>query len=199
MELQKMKKFASMLDRVVQVAIKVFFAFCIVCAVFVVLVPIFGEKVVQAGSFTLDLDFVKIHLKEEYQQITGMMKAYIVTLVIGAGAVCFTIYYGLKIIARLLAPIKEGGAFDETAPLNVGKLAWLFFFGGTVVQLLGVASRVILMLALPMEEILVSAAVTELEFVFRLDFDFLLAFALVRLLAFALSYSQQLRREKGSA
>ena len=193
MDIKKLSGFAAFFDKIVKVASKVFLALCIVCGVFVVLLPIFGERVIETGTITLDLDFVKIHLAQPYGEVTGMLKLYMVAKLLTALVICFCVQYGLKVVSRILKPIKEARTLERSTPMDIGKLAWLIFIGGIFVQLLGIASRIVLMLALPMEEILVSAAVTELEFVFSIRFGFVFVFLLLRLLAYALAYDQSQR------
>jgi hypothetical protein len=71
-----MVKVAGSLHTLAKVAGEIFKAFAIVCIVFTVLVAVFGEKVYVPGTVSLDLDYVKIHLAEEYQVVTGLMKVY---------------------------------------------------------------------------------------------------------------------------
>ena len=47
-----------------------------VCLAFAVLVLIFGEKIFDVASLTLDLDFVKLHLNDQYKVATEGMKLY---------------------------------------------------------------------------------------------------------------------------
>lgn len=192
---KRMAKFANVLDTAAKVGTKVFLTVTIVCAVFAVLVLVLGGAVMEPGSFVLELDFVKLHLADEYQTVTPMMRLFTAVGLITASVLLFCVQYGLRIVRRILEPMKEGRPFDMDTPINIGKLAWLVFIGGTVAHLLGIAGQVILVLALPMEQILVTSAVTELEFAFRGDYGFVLAFLLLRLTAYVFAYGQKLQQE----
>ena len=65
MDNKKLITSAGHLDTALRVMEGFMKAFAIVFAVFFVLVKLFGEKMA-AGTFSLDLDYVKLHLVEAY-------------------------------------------------------------------------------------------------------------------------------------
>lgn len=95
----------------------------------------------------------------------------------------------------VLEPMKDGRPFDGAVADHLSKLAWEIFIGGAVVQVLGLVSRMVLTSALPMETILLSEAVTKLEYVFDMDLRFVAVFCLVRLLAYVFRYGQNLQQQ----
>ena len=93
MENAKMKKTAGKLATFVNILGGMIFAAGIVCVVFALLVAIFGDKMFVDNSLTLDMDFVKVHLSDEYQAVNGMVKLYaIIGLVVGS-IMCFMTSY----------------------------------------------------------------------------------------------------------
>lgn len=195
MENPKMVKFAGKLDKAALVGVKVFMITCIVCAVFAVLMLLFGDVVVEEGSFVLELGFVELHLTEEFQEVTPMMRWYTVIGLVSVCVLLFCIQYGLRIVRRILEPMKDGRPFAEETHINIGKLAWLVFIGGTVMQVLGVLEQVLLVVALPMDQILLSYAITEVDMRFRIDFGFVFAFLILRLMAYVFAYGQKLQTQ----
>ena len=169
-------------------------AFAIVFAVFVVLMKIFGEKMV-AGTFSLDLDFVKLHLAGEYGAAAGSLLSYIDIILITGCRGCIAIRYGLGVLRSVLAPAKEGRPFDGEATAGLRKLAWVILAGGGLIQLLGILGRVWLVKSLPMDVIFSSPAIESVEYVFTMDFGFVWMFFVILLLSRIFEYGQVLQQE----
>lgn len=195
MENNKMITTAKHLDRFTKVVGEIFRAFSIVCAVFVVLVLIFGESMFMQGSLSLDLDFIKIHLSEDYQIITNMMKTYTVVSLVSAGILCLMVHYASKLVRRILEPMKEGRPFESHIPATFKKVAWLVLIGGALTQILGIVARILITNAYPMAEIFSSAAVAKLEYVYNMDFTFVLIAGILLFLSYIFSYGQALQKE----
>lgn len=169
-------------------------AFAIVFAVFFVLLKIFKEKMV-AGAFTLDLDFVKLHLAEEYAQIGGLLLNHMDLVLISGILICIAVRFGIGYLRKVLAPMKEGRPFDGETPVYLKKTAWVILIGGGLVQVLGIVSRALMIRALPMEEIFASPAIARVEYVFTVDFGFVLLACVVLLLSRIFAYGQLLQQE----
>ena len=81
---------AGSMDTILRITEGFMKAFAIVFAVLVVLMKIFKEKMV-VGAFSLDLDFVKLHLSGEYGAITGSVLNYIDMILITGCLGCIVI------------------------------------------------------------------------------------------------------------
>ena len=194
MKSKKMIAAAGKLDTFLKIVEGFMKAFAIVFAVFVVLMKIFGEKMV-AGTFSLDLDFVKLHLAGEYGAAAGSLLSYIDIILITGCLSCIAIRYGLGVLRSVLAPAKEGRPFDGEATAGLRKLAWVILAGGGLIQLLGILGRVWLVKSLPMDVIFSSPAIESVEYVFTLDFGFVWMFFVVLLLSRIFEYGQVLQQE----
>jgi len=194
MKSKKMIAAAGKLDTFLKIVEGFMKAFAIVFAVFVVLMKIFGEKMV-AGTFSLDLDFVKLHLAGEYGAAAGSLLSYIDIILITGCLGCIAIRYGLGVLRSVLAPAKEGRPFDGEAISGLRKLAWVILAGGGLIQLLGILGRVWLVKSLPMDVIFSSPAIASVEYVFTFDFGFVWMFVVVLLLSRIFEYGQVLQQE----
>lgn len=195
MKNEKLVKTANTLDTIAKVVGGFMQAAGIVCLVFAVLVLVFGGKMFAEGSLTLDLDFVKIHLAEEFQTVTGMVRLYAVVGLVAGMILCAMIYYGIRLARRILAAMKEGRPFEADVPANLKKTAWVVLAGGFLMQVLGVAERVIITKAYPMDAVFSSAAVDRLEYVFTMNFNFVIIFAVLMLLSYVFTYGLVLQKE----
>lgn len=192
---QKLIKTANNLDTMSKVCGGIMEAAGIVCAIFAVLVLIFGEKMYDTGSISLDLGFVKLYLAEEYQTAPRPLQVYTIIGLLSVGAVCFGIHYGVKLLRTILAPMKEGRPFTAEVPKNLRKIAWVVLIGGALIQIMGMIEGSVLILAYPMEEIFSSAAISRVEFAFTMDLNFVLVFCILMLLSYVFAYGQQLQQE----
>lgn len=195
MKNEKIMKTSKNLDKFVKIAGGICRALGIVCIVFAVLVLIFGSAMFEEGSLTLELEFIKFYLADDLQTVTGMMKVYTVIGLIAASVICFMFDYASRILRRILEPMKESRPFDADIPENLKKIAWMVLIGGAIVQIIGIAERVLMIQAFPMNQIFASEAITKLEYVFTIDFGFGLIFCIILFLSYIFSYGQALQRE----
>lgn len=194
MKTKSMTTTAGNLDTILKFVEGFMKAFAIVFAVFWVLLKVFKEKLV-SGSFSLDLDFVKLHLSGAYGNISGLVLNHIDVILITGCLGCIAIRYGIRFLRKILSPVKEGRPFDADVVLNLKKLAWVILIGGGVIQLLGILQRVLLVNALPMDVIFSSPAIESVEYVFTMNFGFVWVFCLIRFLAQIFAYGAQLQLE----
>lgn len=194
MDNKKMITTARNLDTIFKFSEVFMKAFAIVFAIFFVLMKIFKEKMVM-GNLSLDLDFVKLHLTGEYGTVTGLVLNHIDLILISGCLGCIAIRYGLKVLRSILAPMKDGRPFDGEVPARLRKLAWIILAGGGLIQLLGIAGRMLMVNALPMDVIFSSPAIESVEYVFLFDFGFVWMFVILILLARIFEYGQLLQQE----
>ena len=174
MENTKLVRTAGTLDRIVRVIGAFAMAIAIVCAVFALLVLLFGSRMFVPGSLTLELDFITLHLSDEFQAVTGYVKLFaMVGLTVGC-VLCLLGWYGTVLLRRILSPMKEGRPFEASVSADLRKGAWLVVIGGTAAQILGLVERLFLLRAYPMEAVFSSEAIAKLEYTFVFDFGFLL-------------------------
>ena len=195
MDNAKMIKTVSFLDTLVKVLGGILRVFGIIFIVFALLVAIIGDGMFETGSFTLDLDFVKIHTTEDFLPDMGLMKVYACIGLLVGSAMCFVIFYITKLLRKIFAPMKEGRPFDGDAPVSIRRMAWASLAGGVVMNALGIVERFILTKAYPMEEIFTSPIISRIEYVFTMDFSFVTGFVVLMLLSYIFSYGQSLQRE----
>ena len=135
MKTKSMTTTAGNLDTILKFVEGFMKAFAIVFAVFWVLLKVFKEKLV-SGSFSLDLDFVKLHLSGACGNISGLVLNHMDVILITGCLGCIAIRYGIRFLRKILSPVKEGRPFDADVVLNLKKLAWVILIGGGVIHVL---------------------------------------------------------------
>ena len=191
----KMVHTANTLDTLVRVGGGIFRAAGIVLAIFAVLVLLLGGKMVEFGSLSLDLDFIKLYLTDEYQTITTSMRLYICIGLVSSSLLCFVMDYSASVARQILRPMKDGRPFSEEVSPNLRKMALVVLIGGAAAQLLGIAERALAVYAFPMDQIFDSAAIAKSEYVFIMDFNFVLIACVILFLSYIFTYGQKLQQE----
>ena len=136
-----------------------------------------------------------MYLTDQVNINTGYMQIYLTVGLLVVSILCFMIDFGIKLIRRILAPMKEGRPFEADVPTNLKKIAWIVLAGGAVTQVVGIIERIVLMKACPAEQIVNMDVISKLEYTFTIDFTFVLAFCIVMFLSYIFSYGQILQKE----
>lgn len=195
MENKKLMNTANTLDTIAKICGGIMRVVGVILIIFAILVLVLGEKMYDISTISLDLDFVKLYLSEEYGEINGLVQVYTVLGLLVVSVVCFAACYGIKHLRKILAPMKNGRPFEEEIPVSLKKIAWVVLVSGAVIQVVGLVERVLLTKIYPIEQILASDAIERIEFVNVVDFTFVLIFGILMLLSYVFAYGQTLQKE----
>ncbi len=195
MKNQKLIKTAENLDTLVKVCRGILSAVGIVCLVFAVLVLILGDKMYDTVNFSIDLDYLKLHLAEGIQLEEGPLNLYLILSLLVVFGLTMAVCYGLKQCRKILAPMKEGRPFAENVPACLKKLALTVLIGGAVMELCGIAERMILAHACSVEQLFHPERVVLVEEAYTVDFSFVLVFCIIQFLSYIFTYGQELQKE----
>ena len=147
------------------------------------------------ASLTLDLDFVKLHLNDQYKVATDGMKLYTSLGLVSAAVSFGIISWSVRLLRKILAPMMDGRPFDAVVPGTLKNAAWVVLGGGIIIQILGIVERFVATKAYPMDLVFASDAIDKWEFVFTMDYTFVLVFFVLMLLSYVFSYGVQLQKE----
>jgi len=192
---KKMVNVAKSLDMIAKTCVVVFRVFAVVFFVFAVLVLILGNKMYEAGSFTLDLDFVKFYLADQYQTASVPLQIFTIVSLVVVGGLCLAGSYVLKLLRDILQPMKEGRPFEESVPKKIRRIAWIELAGGFLLEVLAIAERAVTAAVYPIEQIFSSSAIAKIEYTYTMDFGFVLIFCVIMLLSYIFAYGQKLQQE----
>lgn len=195
MNTERMRKAAKNMDILVKIVGGIFGGCAWALAIIGVLVLILGEQMYEMGSLTLDLEYVTLYLTENTPVEFGKIKLGIAAGLFVGGVVCFLVGRGAKLLRRILAAMKEGRPFEADASANLRKIAWMWLVGGGVFQVWEVLDRVLMTMALPMEQIFASEVITKVEYTFVFDYNFVWVSVVILFLSYVFDYGQQLQIE----
>lgn len=195
MDNRKLINTAKNIDIIAKFVDGFMFAFAIVFVIFAVLVLLLGEKMFAPGSITLDIDFIKLYLADNYQVVTDALKLYVIMALVIGSMICLAIHYALKYLRNILSPMKEGRPFEKDVPVNLKKIAWIILISGALMEIISVIERLILTKAYPLEEVFSSVAVSKIEYTFTMDFNFIITFCIIMFLSYIFEYGIKLQIE----
>ena len=75
------------------------------------------------------------------------------------------------------------------------KIGWGILIGGLLSELVGVVARILLIKAYSIDELFASATITKTEYIFTMNFDFVLIACVVFFLSYIFTYGQLLQQE----
>ena len=191
----KMTRVAKNLDFVANVGGKITAGMGIVCLLIAALSLAFGGRMFMEGTITLNLDFIKFHLADHSYVNERFIKLYVCFATLGGGIYCFLLYYISGLLRRILAPMKNGRPFETGISENLKKVGWLVLIGGFLGELIGIAARLLLIKAYTIEELFVSGVITRIEFVFTMNFSFVLITCVIFFLSYIFTYGQVLQQD----
>ena len=191
----KMVRVAKNLDIFANVGGKITFAAGIACIVVAFLSLILGDRMFAGGALTLDLDFIKFYLNENICVNEQFIKLYVVAATLGGGIICFLVYYVSKVLRKILAPMKNGRPFETGISENLKRVGWFILIGGLLSELVGIVARILLVKAYSIDLLFTSASIAKTEFVFTMNFDYVLITCVVFFLSYIFTYGQVLQQE----
>ena len=167
----------------------------IICSVLALLVLVLVKKTYELSSISLDLDFMKLYLTEEYQTFNGLMKIHTIIVLLVGSLIGFALYYASKLLRNILNSMKEGRPFEANIPANLQKLAWTVLIVGAITQIAGIIERIILVKAYPIEQFFSSSAIAKIEYSYAIDFNFVFLASILLFLSHIFAYGQELQKE----
>ena len=195
MDINKLTRTAGNLDTLAKVGAALTKAAAIVFLIFAALVFLLGENILSDISLNLNLGFLKIHLSDAYDVFTPMVQLHMLTMMVSGTVVPWFFGWGLSLVRKVLAPMKQGRPFEEQIPGVLRKIAWLVIIGGTVTEVLGIINKALTMKAFPMEEIFSSPAVDYIETVLDFDLNYVILGCVILFLSYVFQYGRTLQVE----
>lgn len=195
MDNTKMARVAKNLDIWANIGGKLTAAAGIVCIVTACLTLVFGNKMFAEGTATLDLDFIKLHLSNTAYVNEQFLKFYVCAATAGGSVICFLVAYVCRLLRKILTPMKMGRPFESGISQHLKKVGWAVLAGGFLSELVGIIARVLLIKAYSIGDLFASAAVSKTEYVFTMDFGFVLISCVIFFLSYIFAYGQALQQE----
>jgi hypothetical protein len=200
METKKMMETAKVIDVLLKVVQVIDVVGGIGCLISLVLVPIFRKAMLTAKlDGGIDLGDISLVLMDssmkdsiiDWNTLTfSMMTALISTLVI-----CVIVWYGITLLLRVIAPMKEGRPFDTGVSSQIRKLAWVVLVGGAVSEAASYVARYVEIRAFDVTAMFNYSVVTGYTYNGVFDTSFVASAVVLFLLSYIFRYGEGLQRE----
>ncbi|MBO4886699.1 MAG: DUF2975 domain-containing protein [Firmicutes bacterium] len=185
MENNKLIKSATVIDRILKIFQGFAIAGMVVAAIFIPLSLIFGDKII-AKADKLTLDALDLELSGDLSAYLNManVKSSIVVMLIGMILMAAAVWFCLRVLREILAPMKEGQPFASGIADKIRKLGWTVLVAGAISEIGGMLNAVFELRMYQLEKIVNPALVSEISY----DYSFNIGFVFVALIIFFLSY-----------
>ena len=189
--MKKLSSTARILDTIAQIAsVCCIVAVCLVAVAAIMLFAFSNDSMIEFTG--LDLGNVTFELASVDM---AMMKSIFLCELLPAVVLVAYGYMGLRIIRRILAPMKDGQPFDSTVSVNLKKLSWIILGGGICSQLFGVACGILMYKAFDFSALFLSDKITGVTLNLGMDLTCVLIFAIVYMLGCVFQYGEELQKQ----
>ncbi len=195
MENAKMRKTAVVMDKILKVIQGIAAACGIVYLIFIALTLLLGEKMVAAAN-SISLGPLKLMLKDDFTLLnpSTWKISTAIGLVFGTVALAVVVY-AIRLIRKVLEPMKEGRPFHTGVSNMIKKLAWVALLGGAVVRVSQTAAEIAEIKACEFTVLFNENVFTDYSFNYMIDINFIVTACVLFFLSYVFRYGEELQRE----
>lgn len=195
MENVKMRKTAVVMDKILKVLQGVAAACGIVCLIFTALTLLLGEKMVAAAN-SISLGPLKLMLKDDFTLLNkSTWKISTVMGLVFGTMTLIVVVYAIRLIRKLLEPMKEGRPFHTGVSAMIKRLAWVTLIGGAVVRVCQTAAEIAEIKACEFTLLFNENVFTAYSFNYMIDLNFIVTACVLFFLSYVFRYGEELQRE----
>lgn len=196
MNTKKMKKAATNWDILLNVVQKVIIVGTAVIFVLAILMLFLGERIISYADISLTLGELSFSPNNLSQVVDVSVWKVGITFNLVASAVLLAfIWYEIRLIRKLFAPMKEGRPFDNGASKIIRRLAWVALIGGIINTLFQFIAMVIETRAIYFTVLFNTDAVSGFSTNYTVDCGFFVAALFLFLLSYVFHYGEELQKE----
>ena len=195
MENKKLMKSAAVIDRILKILQGFAVAGVIVAAIFIPLTAILGEKII-ADASRLNLGVLDLRLADAKAYLDmADIKTSIIVMLIGMILTSAAIWYCLRVLREILAPMKEGTPFSAGMAGKVRKLGWTVLIGGFVAEVGHRLSQLFEARAYQIERLLNMEAIASVDYNYSVSLWFVFAALILFFLSYIFRCGEALQKE----
>ena len=195
MENKKLMKSAAVIDRILKILQGFAIAGMIVAAIFIPLTAILGEKII-ADASRLNLGVLDLRLADAKAYLDmADIKTSIIVMLIGMILASAAIWYCLRVLREILAPMKEGTPFAAGMAGKIRKLGWTVLIGGFVAEVGRRLSQLFEARAYQIERLLNMEAIASVDYNYSISLWFVFAALILFCLSYIFRCGEELQKE----
>ena len=163
---------------------------CIIVAAAVLLFAFDNESMIEFTSLDLGiLTFKLAEINVEILQSTFLCEMLPAIVLLGYG------WLVLRIICRILEPMKNGQPFATSISAQMKQLCWLTVGGGVCYQLIGMAASILLYKTYDFSTLFLNENITGVNMNLEMDFSFVVLALIWYLLSCIFRYGEELQKQ----
>ena len=197
MKTESIAKTSAVVDRILKIIQGFLIAGVIVCAVFIPLVAILGEKMI-ADASTLTFDCLRLRFRGDMADYLdlGRWKLCSIAMLLSAIVALAAGWYCLRVLRQILLPMKNGEPFAAGISAKIRKLGWTVFVGGFLVECGARMSDLFNLRAYRLTELFNHPSIASVEvYGFTSHPWYILAALLLFFLSFVFRYGESLQKQ----
>ena len=195
MENTKLTRSASVIDRILKILQGFAIAGVIVAAIFIPLTAILGEKII-ADASRLNLGVLDLRLADAKAYLDmADIKTSIIVMLIGMILASAAVWYCLRVLREILAPMKEGTPFAAGMAGKIRKLGWTVLIGGFVAEVGHRLSQLFEARAYQIERLLNMEAIASVDYNYSVSLWFVFAALILFFLSYIFRCGEALQKE----
>ena len=195
MENKKLMKSATVIDRILKILQGFAIAGVIVAAIFIPLTAILGEKII-ADASRLNLGVLDLRLADAKAYLDmADIKTSIIVMLIGMILASAAVWYCLRVLREILAPMKEGTPFAAGMAGKIRKLGWTVLIGGFVAEVGHRLSQLFEARAYQIERLLNMEAIASVDYNYSVSLWFVFAALILFFLSYIFRCGEALQKE----
>lgn len=199
MENKKLVKAAVISDRILKIIAGITLASIIVVAIFAVLVVAFGDMTIaepDAVTNTISFGGLSLTIKNGVDLVNREgIRFNLLLMVLPAEVYLVIFWYGIRLLRKVLTPMKEGRPFDPGTSSKIRKLAWVTLIGGAVGEACMQISNVADFHTYKLTTLFNPEVVTGYRLEYIMETDFLIMAGVLFLLSLVFRYGEELQRQ----
>ncbi len=193
----KLTRGAAVLDRVLKILQGFAIAGVAVAVIFIPLTLILGTKIIASAS-SLDLGVLELTLGGnglDYLD-AGKIKLGIIVMLVGVILTCAAVWYGLRVLRGIVAPMKEAGTpFAAGVAGKIRTLAWTVLIGGAVAEIARVTGEVFQVRAYQLDRLLNMDELAGISYDWKISIWFVAAALILFFLSYVFRCGEALQKE----
>ncbi len=193
---KKFMKSAKVIERIAKIIQGLSIAMGTLCAITIpiaLFVNIDGLNTTEE----VDLGYISVVTKESMVQHVDMstVRMSMVVAFVSVLIVCVLMWYGMRILRRVIAPMKDGQTFNAGVSKEVRTLAWLVLVGGAINEVCTVIANRMSMHAYQLNTLFNMDVVSKYTIQNQFNVDFVIVGLVLFFLAYVFEYGEALQKE----
>lgn len=194
--MEKIKNIAGFLETFAKVGLRIFLVCAVIVLVVAVVLAFLGDAVYEEASVSVGIGAFSFTIAEEFLPEPSAVRARLVAGLVFASACLGFVAYGLKVVSKIFAPMKEGRPFDNDVAVNIRKLSWTYLIGAVLYSVGMLALQIIVFQCYDLQSLFLSEKIIGVDIEYDLNIATHIAvFGTLQLMSYVFQYGGELQNE----